>query len=151
MSRRRISYEQHAIIDVTDKPHLWQGEDPVRPELSTRFRVSSGRKVFALVDNNDFYAAFLCLARTTAVPHDVNSLDRLSCNNGTIAVPYTVWSYQAGAGKEIVERVISMARSDSSIKRIVTLSPITKMARRFHIKNNAKEYRVNATTINFEY
>jgi hypothetical protein len=146
-----ISYDQYSVADVTDKPHLWQGEDPVRPELSTDFRVSVGRKVFALVDNNNFYAAFLCLARTTDVPHNTDSLSRLSHKNGAIAVPYTVWSYQAGAGKEIVSRVVSMAKADSSIERVVTLSPITRMAKRFHIKNNAKEYRENPTSINFEY
>jgi len=151
MTRRRIGYEHHTIIDVTNKPHLWEEKDPVRPELSNTFRVSSGRKVFALTDDNDSCVAFLCLARTTEVPYDIDSLVKLSCSNGAIAVPYTVWSYQAGAGKEIVDRVISMARADSSIKRVVTLSPLTKIAKRFHIKNNAKEYRVNTTTINFEY
>jgi len=151
VTRKRISYENHTVNDVTDSPRLWEGKDPVRPELPRGFRVSSGRKVFALVDDSDFYAAFLCLARTLEVPYDIESLDTLSCVDGPIAVPYTVWSYQAGAGKEIVKRVISMAKTKPSIRRVVTLSPITKMARRFHVKNNAKEYRVNATTVNFEY
>jgi hypothetical protein len=149
--RKKVSYEYHRVIDVTEKPQLWEGKDPVRPELSQDFRSSSGRKVFALVDKEKFYAAFLCLARTTEVPQDTESLERLSCNDGAIAVPYSVWSYQAGAGKEIVDRVVSLAKKDPSIRRVVTLSPITKMAERFHLKNNAKEYRVNTTTINFEY
>jgi len=151
VDRRKVNYENYTIADVTNKPHIWKEKDPVRPELSEEFRVSSGRKVFALVSKDNFYVAFLCLARTIDVPKDTKSLDSLSSFDGPIAVPYTVWSYKAGAGKEIVSRIISAARLDPSIKRVVTLSPITEVARRFHIKNNAREYRKNSTTVNFEY
>ena len=37
------------------------------------------------------------------------------------------------------------------IKRFVTLSPKTEMARRFHIKNGAVVFRENADTVNYEY
>lgn len=150
MSRNIFNYSLYSIVDVTDSADLWEGKDPVRPWLSSHFRVSSGRKVYSL-KNKDDYAAFLCLARTTEVPEDEVDLKKLSCPNGKIAVPYTVWSYKAGAGKEIVNRVLDIANNDPSIDRVVTLSPVTAMAKRFHLKNGAIELKRSIASVNFEY
>ena len=37
------------------------------------------------------------------------------------------------------------------IDTYVTLSPKTEMARRFHLKNGARELRENSTTVNYIY
>ena len=37
------------------------------------------------------------------------------------------------------------------IKRFVTLSPKTEMAKKFHLRNGATELQENETTVNFEY
>jgi hypothetical protein len=37
------------------------------------------------------------------------------------------------------------------IKRFVTLSPKTEMAKRFHLKNGAIVFRENEETVNYEY
>jgi hypothetical protein len=70
---------------------------------------------------------------------------------GTIAVPYTVWSYQKGAGREIINQVLSLMENHETVTRVVTLSPLTDMARKFHLRNNAIQLQVNETTANFEY
>ena len=44
-----------------------------------------------------------------------------------------------------------MVKKSHHLNRLVTLSPLTDMARNFHIKNGAKELQVNETTQNFEY
>ena len=44
-----------------------------------------------------------------------------------------------------------MVKKSSNLNRLVTLSPLTDMARNFHLKNGAKELQVNETTQNFEY
>ena len=152
MSRNRIDYSCYSVIDVTDKSGLWEGKDPVRPWLSSHFRVSSGRKVYSLTaKDGGEHAAFLCLARTSNVPEDEAALKSLSDPNGKVAVPYTVWSYKPGAGREIVSRVLEIAKEDTSIERVVTLSPVTAMAKSFHIKNGAVEVKRNIASINFEY
>jgi hypothetical protein len=38
-----------------------------------------------------------------------------------------------------------------SVKAIVTLSPQTELAKRFHLKNGAKVHRQNPTSVNYEY
>lgn len=150
MGNARVSYKNFIVSDVSNYPELWQNKDPVRPHLSDSFRTNKGRVVLSL-HNGSTYAAFLCLAKTIKVPVDEEKLDEYSDSSGHIGVPYSVWSYMPGAGKTLVNRVINMAEEKYGIKRVVTLSPKTAMAKRFHLKNGAKELSLNKDSVNFEY
>jgi predicted regulator of amino acid metabolism with ACT domain len=70
---------------------------------------------------------------------------------GDIAIAYTVWAKKKGGGRAIVNEVYKMVKDSNHLNRLVTLSPLTDMARNFHLKNGAKELQVNDTTQNFEY
>ena len=140
-------------------------DDPVRPHLDTDFRTSSHREVYALYE--DKYAeydnpdedikAVICVAYTNKVPKDEVELDMFSqqaCQDGQrghIAVFYTVWSYSKGAGREIVNSVAKQLHDSERATRFVTLSPLTEMAERFHIRNGAKLLEKHKTCQNFEY
>jgi hypothetical protein len=139
------------LENVTENVEAWFNKDPVRPELSIEFRTGVGREVFALKDESGEYKAFCCLATTTAVPRSIEELDELTSEFGVFAIPYTVWSYQKGAGREIINQLVTLSNQSKSIIKVATLSPLTEMARRFHLRNNAIELRVNETTVNFEY
>ena len=137
---------------VTDKPELWKDSDPVRPELGVEFKTAPGRGVFGLSGDDGKWRAFMCFARTSSVPRDVKELESFTDVNGSIIIPYTVWSHEKGAGREIINGVLWMVRNvNLGIDRVVTLSPQTEMARKFHLRNDARELRMNKTTVNFEY
>jgi predicted regulator of amino acid metabolism with ACT domain len=70
---------------------------------------------------------------------------------GSIAIAYTVWAVKRGGGRKIVNEVYKMVKKSNNLNRLVTLSPLTDMARRFHLANGAKELQVNETSQNFEY
>ena len=70
---------------------------------------------------------------------------------GKIAIAYTVWSKKKGGGKLIVKEVFKKIKKSNHLNRLVTLSPLTEMAFKFHSKNGAKLVQVNETTQNFEY
>tara|TARA_B100000214_G_C23963296_1_gene626418 strand:- start:1315 stop:1755 length:441 start_codon:yes stop_codon:yes gene_type:complete len=137
---------------VTKKPDLWKDGDPVRPELGVSFKTYPGREVFGLRDESGKYVAFCCVARTLQVPWDIMSLSSFTANDGTVYVPYTVWSLKKGSGKAIINALLDKVRgSEEDIRRVVTLSPRTDMARNFHLRNGAKEIAVHVVTANFEY
>tara|TARA_B100001027_G_C16147411_1_gene276494 strand:+ start:115 stop:714 length:600 start_codon:yes stop_codon:yes gene_type:complete len=136
-------------------------DDPVRPELNNEFRTSYGRKIFGVKYQNEIHAV-MCFAFTNEIPKTVSQLDSLSKDAflqstnrgqqvGNIAVAYTVWSKKKGGGKLIVKEVYKMIKKSNHLNRLVTLSPLTEMARKFHLRNGAVELQVNDETQNFEY
>ena len=136
-------------------------EDPVRPELNNEFRTSYGRKIYGVKYKGEIYAV-MCFAFTNQIPKSVKELDKLSKDAflqsalrdqkvGKIAVAYTVWSKKKGGGKLIVKQVFKMIKKSNHLNRLITLSPLTEMATKFHFKNGAKLLHINETTQNFEY
>jgi len=136
-------------------------KDPVRPELDNIFRTSYGRKIYGVKYKNEIHA-IMCFAFTNNIPKTVKELDLMSKDAflqsanrdqkiGKIAIAYTVWSTKKGGGKLIVKEVFKMIKKSNHLNRLVTLSPLTEMARNFHLKNGAEEVQVNDETQNFEY
>jgi len=136
-------------------------EDPVRPELDVIFRRSYGRKIFGVKYKKEI-CAIMCFGFTDEVPKNVKELDLMTRdaylksaqrdqNIGKIAIAYTVWSKKKGGGKLIVKEIFRMIKKSNHLIRLVTLSPLTDMARNFHLKNGAVELQVNEETQNFEY
>ena len=136
-------------------------EDPVRPELDNKFRTSYGRKIYGVKYQNEIHAV-MCFAFTNKIPKSVKDLDLMSKDAflqsaqrdqkvGKIAIAYTVWSKKKGGGKLIVKEVFKMIKKSNHLNRLITLSPLTDMARNFHLRNGAIEIHVNESTQNFEY
>jgi hypothetical protein len=134
-------------------------DDPVRPKIAADWRIQNGREVYALYE--DQYAeqdtvlfegprAVICVAYTNGIA--LTEQDLNNTQNPNTAMFYTVWSYDRGAGREIVlstAKHIKDTRED--IARFVTLSPLTEMAERFHLRNGAEFLRKGEYCQNFEY
>jgi hypothetical protein len=158
-TKQKIKESKYELVEM---PYIDVNEDPVRPELDLTFRQTYGRKILGLKDDEGDIAAIMCFAFTDKVPKTVEEMEKLSYDaalqathragvQGSIAIAYTVWAKKKGGGRAIVNEVYKMVKKSNHLNRLVTLSPLTKMARNFHIKNGAKELQVNEKTQNFEY
>lgn len=158
-TKQKIKESKYELVEL---PYIDVKEDPVRPELNLQFRQSYGRKIYGLKDDVGEIAAIMCFAFTNEVPKTVEEMETLSYDaalqsvhragiQGSIAIAYTVWAKKKGGGRAIVNEVYKMVKKSNHLNRLVTLSPLTDMARNFHIKNGAKELQVNESTQNFEY
>ena len=125
-------------------------EDPVRPHITKAERLSDGRQVFVL-EKKDKILAVICVAYTNKIPKNEFELSAYNAFDGSCAIFYTVWSYEKGAGREIIERVSNHLMRRGWIKRYVTLSPLTEMAEKFHLRNGAELIYRGETCQNFEY
>ena len=123
-------------------------KDPVRPELDNDFRTSYGRKIYGVKYKDEIHAV-MCFAFTNKIPKTVKELDLLSKDAflqsaqrsqkiGKIAIAYTVWSTKKGGGKLIVKEVFKVIKKSNHLNRLVTLSPLTEMARNFNLSNGAE-------------
>jgi len=143
-------------------------EDPVRPHLSAEFRTSGGRKVYALKQSDGSIDAICCVAYMFGIPtteEDLDGLDVLTqlkqkeagIIDSPTVVPYTIWSYSRGAGRELLLELLKKTKKDcedwplSYKPFFITLSPKTEMAAKFHLSNGARLIQENETTNNFEY
>ena len=158
-TKQKIRESKYELVEL---PYIDVKEDPVRPELDLQFRQSYGRKIYGLKDDVGDISAIMCFAFTNDVPKTVEEMDAMSYDaalqsvhragvQGSIAIAYTVWAKKKGGGRAIVNEVYKMIKESNHLNRLVTLSPLTDMARNFHLKNGAKELQVNDTTQNFEY
>ena len=158
-TKQKIKESKYTLVEL---PYIDVTEDPVRPELDLKFRQTYGRKILGLRDDEGDISAIICFAFTDEVPKTVEELEKFSYDSairsstragvqGSIAVAYTVWAKKKGGGRAIMNEVYKRIKKSNHLNRLVTLSPLTKMARNFHIKNGAKELQVNETSQNFEY
>ena len=146
MLRKIRNGEEHLIAN-----------DPVRPHIPFEKRVGAGKDIFVLEDGGDTIRAVICVAYCNEVPtceHDMELWSQQAVQDGqhgSVAVFYTVWSYDKGAGREIVLKTKKLLEKETPTTRFVTLSPLTEMARKFHLKNGAKFIAKHFDCQNFEY
>ena len=118
-------------------------EDPVRPELTNKFRTEYGRKIYAVKYKKEI-CAIMCFGFTNDIPKTVEELGLMTKdaylqsvlrdqNIGKIAIAYTIWSKKKGGGKLIVKEVFKKIKQSN------------------HLNNGAIELQVNEETQNFEY
>ena len=125
-------------------------DDPVRPEIPVDFRITENREVLILL-KDEKPQAVVCVAYMDSIPTNCEELFFKSNEPDTV-IFYTIWSYTPGAGRELIFKARDhITGTRPSIKRFVTLSPPTEMAKRFHLKNGATEFRKNLDTVNYEY
>ena len=145
MLRKILNNEEYLIAN-----------DPVRPHIPFQQRVGRGRDIFVL-EKEEKISAVICVAYCNEIPTNERELELYTQQanqdgqHGNIAVFYTVWSYEKGAGREIVNQVFEFLQNESPCNKFVTLSPLTEMARKFHISNGAVFLEKYKDCQNFEY
>ena len=141
----------HLIKEITDSFFNLISEDPVRPNIPHVDRVGSNKDIFVLRDEENKVKAITCVSYQSTIPDSESGLFEFT-DTPNVAIFYTIWSYAPGAGRTLIfDAVDYIKENNKDIKRFVTLSPRTDMARRFHLKNGAIVYRENSETVNYEY
>lgn len=125
-------------------------KDPVRPSIRPHKRLGSNKDVFYEASDEGEIQAVVCITYTNDVPDCESNLFEMPGDE--IAIFYSVWSNKAGAGRQIIfDAVDKITNENKNIQRFVTLSPNTKIAERFHLRNGAVVHRINKDTVNYEY
>ena len=140
----------YVISNISDPYTAFVKDDPVRPHIPLSERINDNAKIFALIENEQV-AAMVCARFCNGVAANEAELLVPITEPDTI-VFYTIWSYTSGAGARLINEGLDRVKSEfPNIKKFVTLSPQTKMAERFHLRNGATVFRVNTGSVNYEY
>jgi hypothetical protein len=125
-------------------------DDPVRPHIPLSQRINDTAEILILRAGEEILAA-TCLQWLKDIPENEDDLQNENKSKDT-AVFYTIWSYSPGAGAQLIREAADwILKEYIDVKDIVTLSPQTEMARKFHLKNGAKVHKENATSVNYQY
>jgi hypothetical protein len=142
--------ELHHIRDITDPLVRIIKDDPVRPHIPLEQRINEAAEILILKAGEEVLAA-TCMQWLSTVPESETDLVDLA-KDKKIAVFYTIWSYSPGAGQRLLKQAAQWLLEEyKDITGIVTLSPQTELAKRFHLKNGARIRRENSTSVNYEY
>ena len=126
-------------------------DDPVRSEIPIDHRINETAEIYALWNETEL-GAITCVSYCEGIPGSVEEMYSLGSPFMDTVVFYTIWSYAPGSGRQlIVEASEEITKQYPSIKNVVTLSPKTAMAEKFHLKNGAWRLRENKDTINYAY
>ena len=136
--------------EITEDVKRIVEQDPVRPNIPIHDRIGRNRYIAGLGDKSD-PDAIVCYTLLDYVPAYEEELFYDDCVVHDIACLYTIWSIKRGAARKLVFDMLNYLKAERDVYRIVTLSPITDMAKRFHLNNGAFLYRENEYTINYEY
>ena len=140
----------YLIKDFSDKFFKYLSEDPVRPNIPLSERLGITKEIFLLPEEENVQA-ITCVSYNDIVPTNESDLFN-NKSEPVVAIFYTIWSYKPGAGRQLIMDSVGYIKENKpTIKRFVTLSPKTEMAKRFHLKNGAIILRENVDTINYEY
>lgn len=144
----------HRIKDVTDPLIQLIRDDPVRPDIPVSFRLGGNASIYVLLSDDEYALplAVVCVCHKDLVPKSVDELMAENIADPDVAVFYTIWSYKPGAGRKLITEACSFIRTNNpSIKKYVTLSPPTEMAKIFHLRNGAQVLNINDNTVNYKY
>ena len=140
----------YQIRSLTDSFFSLLSQDPVRPHIPHTQRIGDSKDIFVLRDDENKAKAITCVSYQQSIPTTESEL--FLNEQADTAVFYTIWSYVPGAGRTLIfDAVKHIKETKPEIKRFVTLSPKTEMAKKFHHKNGAITYRENQESVNYEY
>jgi hypothetical protein len=141
------------ILSSNDQTLAYIADDPVRPHIPAEERIKGNKKVFYLANDDNDVLAIVCVAFTDVVATTEFELNRyMRLDTAIVCMLYSLWSYDAGSGKKLALMLKEhLKATHPSISKIMTLSPKTKTAIRFHTKNGAMQFQENESTINFQY
>ena len=131
-------------VTSLDHVRIYIENDPVRPHIDAETRIAPGREMYHIDEK-----AFICLAFVDKVP--VSEIEVFGSKVGNIAVAYTVWSLKKGLGRKIIFETQKRIKDTFRFSRLVTLSPKTEMAMKFHLSNGATLLHELDHAYNFEY
>lgn len=125
-------------------------DDPVRPHIPMEQRINEAAEILLLKAGEEVLAA-TCMQWLHDIPTSEQDLVDIE-HTKDVAVFYTIWSYSPGAGQRLIKAAAEWLLKDyPEISAIVTLSPQTKMAERFHLKNGAVVHQTNEHSVNYRY
>ena len=92
------------------------------------------------------------MGKTKQIEEHLKEREETHGELGTVLCPYSIWSYQKGHGRKLINNLLEAAPvMHPEVDAVITMSPHTDTAMRFHINNGADIFSTNSQCVNYEY
>ena len=92
------------------------------------------------------------MGKTKQIEEQLKEREETQGELGTVLCPYSIWSYQKGHGRKLINNLLEAAPiMHPEVDAVITMSPHTDTAMRFHINNGADIFSNNSKCVNYEY
>lgn len=162
------------LIKLNAADHMYLIEDdPVRPKLfkDNSVRFEDPFHVYAEInDETGEIAAVVCtiickfvpqdeyqiklvaMGKTEQIEEQLKEREEMHGQLGVVLCPYSIWSYQRGHGRKLINNLLEAAPLlHPEVDAVITMSPHTEAALKFHLRNGAGIFATNTKCVNYEY
>lgn len=108
--------------------------------------------VCKFVPQDEYQIKLVAWGKTKQIEEQLKEREELHGELGVVLCPYSIWSYQRGHGRKLINNLLEAAPIlHPEVDAVITMSPHTDTAMRFHLNNGAGIFSTNDACVNYEY
>ena len=104
------------------------------------------------VPQDEYQIKLVAMGKTKQIEEQLKEREEMHGELGVVLCPYSIWSYQRGHGRKLINNLLEAAPIlHPEVDAVITMSPHTDTALRFHLNNGAGIFSTNDACVNYEY
>jgi len=108
--------------------------------------------VCKFVPQDEYQIKLVAMGKTKQIEEQLKEREEMHGELGVVLCPYSIWSYQRGHGRKLINNLLEAAPIlHPEVDAVITMSPHTDTALRFHLNNGAGIFSTNDACVNYEY
>ena len=108
--------------------------------------------VCKFVPQDEYQIKLVAMGKTKQIEEQLKEREEMHGELGVVLCPYSIWSYQRGHGRKLITNLLEAAPIlHPEVDAVITMSPHTDTALRFHLNNGAGIFSTNDACVNYEY
>lgn len=108
--------------------------------------------VCKFVPQDEYQIKLVAMGKTKQIEEQLKEREETHGELGVVLCPYSIWSYQRGHGRKLINNLLEAAPIlHPEVDAVITMSPHTDTAMRFHLNNGAGIFSTNDACVNYEY
>ena len=108
--------------------------------------------VCKFVPQDEYQIKLVAMGKTKQIEEQLKEREEMHGELGVVLCPYSIWSYQRGHGRKLINNLLEAAPIlHPEVDAVITMSPHTDTAMRFHLNNGAGIFSTNDACVNYEY
>jgi hypothetical protein len=108
--------------------------------------------VCKFVPQDEYQIKLVAMGKTKQIEEQLKEREETHGELGVVLCPYSIWSYQRGHGRNLINNLLeAVPILHPEADALITMSPHTKTALKFHVGNGAVIVGHGEGSVNYEY